>query len=209
MTMNTYISPLSEIYEVATSPPPTPRKHSFVHSHEDVPMFFPSSQSVFGLSESNFMKPNERKADQGDQFRLLSTSMKMKLKPRFRNGTEIKHKQTLDSIDEAYSIPFFNAPPLQASEKDPMNSLREMAYLLPPPPFSGNGDGTHSPSTKYDNISGENDPHTKTSTARKSTPVSRSKSEIEKSTAQKLPAIQRSGMARPVNRRNSMVARCA
>jgi hypothetical protein len=209
MTMNICISPVSnDIYGgVPASPPPTPRKRSFVHSTEDVPMFFPSSQSVLGLSDSNFMKSNERKVDQADLFRLLSTPMKLKPRPKF--GTDIKHKPTLDSIDETYSIPFFNASSPQASRQDPMKSLRENAHLLPPPPFSTDDDGTHSPSTKHDSLTGENAPHTKLSNACKAAPVSRSISEINKSTAQKLPATQRSGMSRPVNRRNSMVARCA
>ena len=136
MTVSIESPPPSQIYHEASSPPPTPRKRIKVHNNEEVPFFFPISQSVFVSNEIS-SEVNDGLVDaMTSQFTSnLSTSMRLKPRPRF--GTGIKFKPSLSPLNEVPNIS------LHVKRQEP-KKLEDMVHLIPPPPLTSSKQGSRS-----------------------------------------------------------------
>lgn len=191
--------PHSKIYYSLTSPPPTPRKRACLirtHDEEEVPLFFPSSQSVLQCDDLSSIP---RGADEADCLHQFST-ITLRLKPKPRFGTTIPYAPRLESVDEVASQDRSEAP----------RSLRVMADLLPPPPFASTCASSSSSTTEAIAKNNSQVPKPTHHLKLNSSPANRSKSETDtKKNVQKLTSIPRMGIRKTVERRNSMVARSA
>jgi hypothetical protein len=186
MTVSIESPPHSQIYNTDPhSPPPTPRKHRLLEVKEDIPLFFPCSQSVLG--ESVTIGPVMD--DESQLFHVLSTTIRLKPKPLY--GTKISRDSDGMNVTRMSSLS------LQATPK----SLQEMAHLLPPPPLVSNSATV----VKQTELA----PSTSSMMSSHRFQKKASSSPSESSKSGKLEPIQRAGMRRNVDRRNSMVARCA
>lgn len=216
--MNTSISspPTHQIYHDPTSPPPTPRKRLYTAStkkqdDDNVPFFFPCNRSVFG-NDAPLLPVNTSEEDLLHNLTRLHSTIRLQLKPRPGYGSTAYYKPSLERVDEVVqpssSTSCFETNQSTTARQECLQDV----HLLPPPPlFQGSSRlNSNTVSSEETNpIASSSTDNSSTNTSKKRE-VTRSKSEtIEKSVIQKLPPIQRSGLRSTVDRRNSMVARCA
>ncbi|KAL7482371.1 hypothetical protein ACHAW6_008050 [Cyclotella cf. meneghiniana] len=192
-------------YNDKLSPPPTPGRKRLCLSkdlQEDVPLFFPKSKSIFGPED------NVSNDKAYDLFNLLSNSPpppRLHLRPKSRFGTEMDEPRTLHSLTEVPPVPFsfqlqVTATFSRGDEPTTRRKIEDLVHLLPPPPLAGPASRSSPTFASRKMSEGVSD------TVSAQSPPPRSKG------SQKLPSIQRKGMdsrARKIDRRNSMVARCA
>ena len=193
-------------YNDNLSPPPTPgRKRVCLSkdSQDEVPLFFPTSKSIFGPED------NASNDKAYDLFNLLSNAPpppRLQLRPKARFGTEMdKPRKLCSRLTEIPPVPFsfqvqVTATPRRKCDEPTRQMIKDLAHLLPPPPLAA-------PTSQSSPTFAARKMSTSVSdTVSSQTPQPRSKG------VQKLPSIQRKGMdsrARKIDRRNSMVARCA
>eukprot|EP00956_Cyclotella_meneghiniana_P026783 scaffold58694_cov72-Cyclotella_meneghiniana.AAC.10 len=180
--------PPSKIFHDASSPPPTPRKRIKVHNKEEVPFFFPISQSVFVSNEIS-SEVNDGAVDTMTSQFMSNLSTSMRLKPRPRFGTGIKFKPSLSTLNEVPDMSLY-------VKQQEQNRLEDMVDLIPPPPLTNSAPCNSLKSSKQGSYSSPK----KTGARRKT--------EID-SIGQKLQPIQRMGMVKTMPRRNSAVAKSA
>ncbi|KAL3774927.1 hypothetical protein HJC23_010789 [Cyclotella cryptica] len=189
------------------SPPPTPGRKRVCLSkdrQDEVPFFFPTNKSIFGpeVNDSNGVE------DEGDLLNLLSNAplpTYFQLRPKSHFGTERHKPRTILSLTELSPVPFSYPGQVTATsrrkcdEPTPRRNMEDLVHLLPPPPLVA-------PPSRS----------SPTFVAKRMSTIVSDNASVQapprgKST-QKLPSIQRKGMdsrARKIDRRNSMVARCA